>query len=72
MIITKVIDFPTTKVSSATCETPEGDTMIYINARMGTRKQIEAYIHELLHHLNHDMEKANADEIERERHKEGK
>lgn len=58
-IIQRNIDLPTT-IRGYTIRDHNGDYNIYINARMTTERQIEAYRHELKHIRNGDFNRTGS------------
>lgn len=54
MTYTKMIDFPTTKVSACTVREPECD-LIFLNARCSREKNRQSYEHEIEHIVNDDL-----------------
>ena len=68
MIYCRLINFPNTKVRATVTETEEGDSIIFVNARIATNQQMRAYLHELRHRAKRDFEKFDVQEIEKDAH----
>ena len=67
-VFTKKISLPTT-IGAYTILDRNGDFTVFVNARMGYEKQVEAYSHELKHIKNGDFFKVEtADVIEMRTH----
>ena len=70
MTIVRMIDFPTTKVRACITENEDGDTIIFVNAKLAHDERIRGYLHEMRHKNNNDFRKENIQEVERDAHRE--
>lgn len=59
-----LIDFPNTKTRESVTENEDGSFTVFINSRLSSNMQLEAYQHALRHIEENDFEKADVQVIE--------